>query len=261
MYDFHSDKDRYFQIQQTNCEEYIIPFIEAVCPIEPSSRVLEVGCGTSGVLSAFLQRGCQCVGVDLDAGSLEFAGKKLNDFIESGKLTLFSKDIYCIDAETELKGKFDIIILKDVIEHIHRQERLMAEMKSFLKPDGVIFFGFPPWQMPFGGHQQMCRNKFLSHLPYFHLLPMPLYKSILGAFHEGVESLAEIKETGISIERFEKIAKDTGYKIVNECHFFINPVYKYKFGMKVRKQLGIVRSIPYLRDLLTTSVFYLIRKN
>jgi SAM-dependent methyltransferase len=248
-------------MQQTNCEEYIIPFIEAVYPIKPDSRILEIGCGTAGVLSAFLKRECQSVGVDLNAYSVEFAGKKLNDFIKSGKLTLFLKDIYQIDVETELKGRFDIIVLKDVIEHIHNQERLMTEMKSFLKPDGVIFLGFPPWQMPFGGHQQMCQNKFLARLPYFHLLPMSLYKRILNIFHESLENLTEVKETGISIERFEKITKNTGYKIVNECHFLINPIYKYKFGMKVRKQVGIIRSVPYLRDFLTTGVFYLIRQN
>jgi len=28
MYDFHTDKKRYFQIQLENAEEYVIPFIE-----------------------------------------------------------------------------------------------------------------------------------------------------------------------------------------------------------------------------------------
>jgi 2-polyprenyl-3-methyl-5-hydroxy-6-metoxy-1,4-benzoquinol methylase len=64
-------------------------------------------------------------------------------------------------------------LLKDVIEHIHDQPKLIAWMKSYLAPNGTIFFGFPPWQMPFGGHQQLCRNKVLAKLPYYHLLPRP----------------------------------------------------------------------------------------
>jgi SAM-dependent methyltransferase len=261
MYDFHSDSDWYFQMQERNCEEYIIPFIEEVYPLKSDSRVLEIGCGTAGVLSAFLKRGCQGVGVDLDENSLKYGEQKLAEYVESGQLKLLSKDIYRVNPETEFNGKFDVVVLKDVIEHIHDQEKLITWMKSFLKPGGVIFFGFPPWQMPFGGHQQMCSSKILSHFPYLHLLPMPLYKGILNRFKEGVDSLVEIKETGISIECFEKTAKKTGYKILNTCHYFINPVYKYKFNLKVRKQPAIIQSIPYLRNFFTTSVFYLLQAN
>jgi 2-polyprenyl-3-methyl-5-hydroxy-6-metoxy-1,4-benzoquinol methylase len=151
--------------------------------------------------------------------------------------------------------------LKDVIEHIPHQERLMEKMKTLLLPGGVVFLGFPPWQMPFGGHQQICSSKILSRLPYFHLLPMPLYKAVLKAFGEVPDGLIDVKETGISIERFERIAKDAVYKIVDKDYYVINPIYKYKFNMKVRKQSKIIGSIPYLRNFLTTSVFYLIQTN
>ena len=80
------------------------------------------------------------------------------------------KDIYQVDIEKDLNGLFDIIVLKDVIEHIHDQAKLIGWMKNFLKPGGIVFFGFPPWYMPFGGHQQMCHSK-ISRLPYIHLLP------------------------------------------------------------------------------------------
>jgi SAM-dependent methyltransferase len=261
MYDFHSDSDWYFQIQERNSEEYVIPFIEEVYPLKPGSRVLEIGCGKAGVLSPFLKRGCWSVGVDFDENSLKYGGEKLAQYVESGQLKLLSKDIYLVNPETEFNGKFDVIVLKDVIEHIHDQERLITWIKSFLNPGGVVFFGFPPWQMPFGGHQQMCRNKILSHFPYLHLLPMPVYKGILTVFKEHVYSYVEIKETGISIERFEKTAKKAGYKILNKCHYFINPIYKYKFNLKVRKQPAIIQSIPYFRNFFTTSVYYLLQAN
>jgi len=261
MYDFHIDRDWYFQMQQTNCKEYVIPFIEKTYTLKPDARVLEIGCGTGGVLAAFLDRGYQGAGVDLSAYSLDFAKEKLAGYIQSGQLTIVLKDIYQIDPETELNGKFDLIILKDVIEHIPHQEQLMEKMKDLLLPGGAIYFGFPPWQMPFGGHQQMCHSKILSRLPYFHLLPMPVYKAILKAFGEIPDELVDIKKTGISIERFEKIAKKAGYKIIDKDYFVINPIYQYKFNMKVRKQSKIIGSIPYLRDFFTTSVFYLIQTN
>jgi SAM-dependent methyltransferase len=259
MYDFHTDSDWYYQMQKTNCSEYVIPFIEKTYTLKPNARILEIGCGTGGVLAAFLERGYQGAGVDIDPNSLNFAREKLADYIWSKQLIIVLKDIYQINPETELNGKFDLIILKDVIEHIPHQERLMEKMKDLLLPGGVIYFGFPPWQMPFGGHQQMCHSKILSRLPYFHLLPAPVYNAILKAFKEIPDELMDLKKTGISIERFEKITKDAGYKVIDKYYYFINPIYKYKFNMKVRKQSKIIGSIPYLRDFFTTSVFYLIQ--
>jgi len=259
MFDFHTDKKRYFEIQIENAEEYVIPFIEEKFTIKPGARVLEIGCGEGGVLSAFIKRDCIGVGVELHESRLELAGELLKNEIEQKKITFIAKDIYKV-TEEELGGRFDLIIMKDVIEHIHDQKKLLERLHDLLLPQGVIFFGFPPWQMPFGGHQQMCKSKLLSKLPYYHLLPKKLYKWVLMKFNEPTEDLLEIKDTGISIERFEKIIMQTNYKIIDKEHYLINPIYKYKFGLKARKQLPILKSIPYLRNYFTTCVYYLITK-
>jgi len=247
-------------MQKMVCEENIIPFIKNVYSFDKEATVLEIGCGTSGVLCAFLERGHRGVGVDLDGNSLDYARERLADYIDAKQLTLINNDIYSVDFETEFQGKFNVIVLKDVIEHIHNQEKLLIKMHSLLAPSGVIFLGFPPWQMPFGGHQQICRSKILSRLPYFHLLPMPAYKGVLKLFKEGT-GLCELKETGISIERLEKLAKKTGYQIANREFYFINPIYKHKFKLKERKQAAFISSLPYIRNYFTTAAFYLIKTN
>src|SRR5689334_18153176 len=145
MFEFHADRKRYFEIQQLNAEKYVIPFIEEKFRIQPGMRVLEIGCGEGGVLKAFINKGCEGVGVELDAPRIELAKEYLPDDIASGKLRLIAKDIYLVDVKEDLKGLFDIIILKDVIEHIHDQAKLIGWMKNFLKPGGIVFFGFPPW--------------------------------------------------------------------------------------------------------------------
>jgi hypothetical protein len=104
-------------------------------------------------------------------------------------------------------------------------------------------------------------KKVTSFLPYYHLLPTGIYKTILKLFGEPkgkIIELVEIKETGISIERFERIVKKSGYSIKNKTHFLINPIYKYKFGLKPRKQAGFITHLPYLRNFLTTCVYYTI---
>jgi SAM-dependent methyltransferase len=246
-------------MQIENTVEYLIPFVEEKFPVKAGMRILEIGCGEGGVLKAFIDRGCYGVGVELDESRLVNAREWLKEDIEKGKIRFISKDIYKTDVEEDLNGSFDIILLKDVIEHIHDQPKLIAWMKSYLAPNGTIFFGFPPWQMPFGGHQQLCRNKVLAKLPYYHLLPRPVYKWILQKAGEPWQDLVEIKDTGISIERFERIVKQCGYNIFHQRHYLINPIYKYKFGWKAKEQYGAVKALPYVRDYLTTCVYYLIQ--
>ncbi len=259
MFEFHKDRKRYFDIQVWNTEKYVIPFIEQTFPISPGMRVLEIGCGEGGVLKAFVNKGCTGVGVELEKGRIDNGTIWLADDIAAGRIRFVAKDIYQVDVETELGGSFDLIVLKDVIEHIHDQPRLIAWMKHFLTEQGAIFFGFPPWQMPFGGHQQLCRNKWLSKLPYYHLLPLPAYKAILQHYKEPVADLLEIRDTRISIERFERIAKQTGYEIDHRLHYLINPIYEWKFGWHAKAQLPVLRNIPYIRNYFTTCVYYLIK--
>ncbi|WP_276486017.1 class I SAM-dependent methyltransferase [Paraflavitalea pollutisoli] len=257
MFEFHADRKRYFDIQRDNTVRFVIPFIERGFTILPGQRVLEIGCGEAGVLFAFLERGCTGVGVEFDATRLVHAAQWTKDYVEAGKVKYIDKDIYKVEVE-ELGGKFDIIILKDVIEHIHDQPKLIAEMKRLLTPNGVIFFGFPPWQMPFGGHQQICKNKWLSKLPWYHLLPRGIYRYLLTRKNENVEEMMEIRDTQITIERFEKIVRQTGYRISAVTHYLINPIYEYKFGWKPRQQFAIIRHIPWVRNFVTTCVYYLI---
>ena len=198
LFEFHADRNRYFEIQLLNARQHVLPFIERVMPIHAGMRVLEIGCGEGGVLKAFLEKGCQGVGVELDVTRVEDANRFMQAELASGSLRIISKDIYQVEVESDLQGAFDLIILKDVIEHIHDQPKLIGWMKQYLKPTGAIFFGFPPWQMPFGGHQQICHSR-LSRLPYIHLLPRPLYRSLLRWKKEPVADLLEIRDTRISI--------------------------------------------------------------
>lgn len=260
MFEFHADKERYFNMQADNARSYVVPFVEAHTPILPGSRVLEIGCAEAGVLKAFIEKGAVAVGVELEESRLVLARAFMQTELEKGLIHFVSKDIYLVDAETELKGKFDVIVLKDVIEHIHDQQKLISWMKGLLRPKGVIFFGFPPWQMPFGGHQQLMSNKLLSKLPYFHLLPMGIYKWILKLGKQDVAAFAEIKDTGISIERFEKIVDRSGFKVVNKLHYLLNPIYTYKFGWKPLLQWKWVSAIPHFRNYFTTCVYYLIQE-
>jgi SAM-dependent methyltransferase len=262
MYEFHSDKTRYFDIQYRVTKDYILPFLKEYLPQKKWNRVLEIGCAEAGVLKCFLEEDSFCTGIELSLSRLETAEKFHADAVMEGRIEFVNRNIYDIDPVNDLGGLYDLVILKDVIEHIPGQKEFMNQLPSYLNEDGYIFFAFPPWQMPYGGHQQVCRNKFLSRLPYFHLLPKALYKLILkagGESNKTILDLMEVKETGISIERFEKYLEFNHLKIVAKKLYLFNPIYQYKFNIHPKVQSGLINKIPWVRDFLTSGCYYLVK--
>lgn len=260
MQERHTNRKKYFSEQIITVEKYVIPFIEEVKPLGKNTSVLEIGCGEGGNLVPFFNLGCErIVGIDILDNKINLA-KEFFGELEGGERTEFiCEDIYNIDDI----GQFDLIIMRDVIEHIHNQEKFMAFVKKFLKPDGRFFLGFPPWSNPFGGHQQICESKVLSKLPFFHLLPRFMYKGVLKMFgekKERIEGLLEVKDTGINTERFERILKAENYQKDKHVYYFINPNYETKFGLKPRVCWKLFSAIPYVRNFFVTANYYVISK-
>ena len=256
----HTDPFRYINEQIASTQKYILPFIQQAITIEPGMQVLEIGCGEAGNLKPFLDLGCICTGVDFSTHKIDRGKEFYSTHPLSQNLTLISEDIY---KTKDFQAKFDIIIVRDVIEHIHDQDKFLSMLKDLMAPNALAFFAFPPWQNPFGGHQQVCESKILSGLPYYHLLPIPLYKGILKLFGESegkIQTLLDIKETGISLERFEKLIYKNNYSLVFRILYLINPTYEVKFGLKPRKLASIFARIPYLRNFISTCGYYLIKK-
>ena len=255
----HKNKPQYFDEQALTTHNFVVPFISDLVKFDSETTVLEIGCAEAGNLKPFLDMGCKCTGIDISCGRIELAQEFYNNHPSRQNLTLICEDIYKVSPDK----KYDVIIMRDVIEHIPNQEEFMGFVKSFLKSDGKFFLAFPPWQNPFGGHQQVCKSKILSKLPWFHLFPNSFYTIILKAFGETegtINGLLEIKDTGISIDRFERILKHENYKTEKCVFWFINPNYQTKFGLKPRKQIKIITSIPWLRNFFTTAMYYVVSK-
>ncbi len=258
MQERHFHSDAYFEEQSYTSKNYVIPYIESIRKLVPGTTVLEIGCGEGGNLKPFLEMGCRVTGVDLLNLKIEKGKKIFQDHPDNSNLTLICSDIYEVGDNL---GRFDVIVMRDVLEHIHDQDRFLHYVKRFLKPGGLFFLGFPPWQNPFGGHQQMCQSRFLNKLPYFHLLPGKLYPGLMRLFGESesaIANLIEIRDTRITIEKFRRIIRRERYRVIREVFWFINPNYEIKFKLKPRKQLHLLSAIPYLRNYLITTCYYVI---
>ncbi|MFN3528681.1 MAG: class I SAM-dependent methyltransferase [Bacteroidia bacterium] len=263
-YDFHKDHAYYLAFLAENTRKSIIPFIVPHLAVPLSdARVLELGCGEGGNLRPFGEAGAHCTGIDLNAVKIEAGRELMADLVKTGRMELFAEDIFNADIERQFTGRYDLIILKDVIEHIPNKDKALLQMHKFLKEDGLLFIGWPPWRMPFGGHQQIAASGLLKKLPWFHLLPKSLYVGVLRMFNEPkevVEELAEIHDYRVSISLMNKLYKLCGFEIRAERHYLVNPIYEHKFGLKTREQWPIIRRTPWFRDFLTSSCYYLLGK-
>lgn len=251
------DRHQYFDELAATSRKYYVPYLSEYLRVGKGVNVLEIGCGEGGNLLPFAQAGCTVMGVDMAAGKIADARRFFAENDADGQF--LASDIFEVK---ELEGQFDLILCHDVIEHIHDKEEFMRRTRAYLRPEGMAFFAFPAWQMPFGGHQQMCRNRMLSRLPFFHLLPQGLYRRLLeygGETPETVSGLLEIKDTATSIGLFEQVIRNQGFKVVDRRLWLVNPHYEAKFGLRPRRLPDIVAALSWVRGFLSTSCFYLLR--
>ncbi len=258
MHERHTDRELYFREQAYTTRKHVIPFISGVMEITHSLSVLEIGCGEGGNLLPFLEAGCSRItGIDISESKIGNARRFYASIPDGEKVEFIAADIYnCGSA-----GKFDLVFMRDVLEHIHDQARFIAFVKNLLAPGGVLFIAFPPWNNPFGGHQQVCDSRILSKMPWIHLLPGPLYGFLLriaGESRARVEGLMEIKETGINLGRFFRIIKKEGFSVMQKSLWFINPNFEIKFGLRPRLLPGFIGRIPFLRNFLATTGYFII---
>ena len=260
MQERHINTEQYIAEQILTTEKYVLPYINNVLPISEKITVAEIGCGQGGNLTPFLEKGCKVIGIDISKSKIEKAHLFFSKHELKKNVTLIESDIY--DVNADVFENVDLVIMRDTLEHIPNQELFLQHLNKILKPKTKVFIGFPPWHMPFAGHQQVCKSKFLSKLPYFHLFPKPIYKSILKIFGEPDDcliSLLGIKETKLGVNKFRKIALKNNFQFLRQDLFLINPNYEIKFKLKPRI-LPKILNIPFIRDFFTSTYYSMIEK-
>ena len=87
------------------------------------------------------------------------------------------------------------------------------------------------------------------------------YRGYLRIFKEDpakIDELLSIKRSKMTPEKFERLCRETGFQIVERKLWLISPHYKAKFHLRpTRLRLGLDH-IPFLRNFLSTSCFYIV---
>lgn len=245
--------EKHFLEQIKYTKEFIIPYLkEHISPLK-NMNILEIGCAEAGLLSVFNELECKTTGIELSPYRAQFArDKNQNSKIIEGDIT--SEEIVPL-----INDKFDLIIMREVIEHLHRKENALANINKLLNKDGYLFISFPPRYSPFAGHQQIGRTK-LSKIPYLHLLPKSLLNKLTKKMNEREDFVDEIKlnySTGMAINRFEKLVTPFNYKIIKKDLYLFRPIYSQRYGVPIVKIPGI----PVIKEAISFGYEILLKKS
>ena len=114
---------------------------------KPGLRLLDVGCGTGGVL-ACLGNGVRPVGVDRSALALAHCRQR--------GLTA----VACAGAGALpfAPSSFDVVLLLDVLEHFADEQRLLAEVRALVRAGGHVLVSVPAFQFLWSEHDEILKH-------------------------------------------------------------------------------------------------------
>ena len=248
----------YWGYQYLLSRDVIVPELMKLGAFHPGDAVAEIGCGEAGVLEAFIEKGAlKPLGTDIATFRLDL-GKKIAD--ELGiNLTLTEHDILFGEPKEEWKSSYNLVLLRDVIEHLDDATLALQNIRKILKPGGFLYVTFPPYTSPYGGHQHLLQNT-LGKLPYVHLLPKSLFWKIIesGKLEQDREEVQRLHGIRLSVKKFLSAAEQAGYHIEHEEYYLLRPVFKMKFGLPTVK-LTPLKKLPLIKSVFSLEATYLLQ--
>ena len=267
--DRFSSYQNYAQYEYELAKRVIIPLLKRWGVEFGQKRLLDIGCGLGGGTIAFSQVGSTATGLDIRDDLV----REARSFARARKAnTTFVKGDVCSENIVKRIGKHEIVILRDVMEHIPKEKRnrLLSNITKILTEKGICFVSFPPYFSPFGGHQQHPRSV-ISFLPYVHLLPLAAELRLIylgrklrrristSEWNEFLDWRARIRKQKVTIASFESLASICSLDIARRELYLTRPAFSYRYGLPVAKNL-VFGKIPFMRDLTTTGALYLLRR-
>lgn len=249
----------YFGYQFGLGHDYVVPYLEESGMQLAGKNICEIGCGEAGVLAAIKDFGAaNVVGIDIRQEAIDRA-RVIFDALNL-KADFALHNITDEDTPPAWREAFDLVILRDVIEHLDETEQSLKHVMEFVKPGGHLYIVFPPYYSPYGAHQHLLKT-FWGRMPFLQLLPDSLFKPLTSkARHEiDVEEVARLRDIKLTIEDFRHSAENVGLEIVREELFFLRPVFKMKFGLPTVKA-NFLKHVPLLRELVALEASYLLKK-
>lgn len=256
--DLHPRTIRNVRMQYRLAQHTLIPWMESLRVLPPNAAVCEIGCAEGGVLAAYVDHGAtKALGTDIQEPLLRIISQP----VWSGlgyDITFTQHDVIYDDIPDDWKATFDVVLLRDVIEHLDDAGVALKNIARLLKPGGVVVVTFPPYTSPFGGHQQLLSTK-LGSLPFVHLLPWPLFRTIIrGGDPDNQEELERLHRIRCSASKVSDAAHRAGMDVISQRYFALRPVFRWKYQRPIPSfEVTSLRWLPLVKDLAMEVAFIL----
>jgi SAM-dependent methyltransferase len=244
--------EKHFYEQIEFSRSYLVPFLQKHIADFSRCKVLEIGCAEAGLLHVLQEMGVQTVGVELSVERVHVAKEK------NPHLDVRVGDITDKNLPEQLDEKFDLIVMREVIEHVSDRNAAFRNLYNLLNDDGLLYITFPSRFSPFAGHQQVGRS-ILRRVPYLHYWPAIILKPLGRLLKEHdylIKDVLNNYRIGLSLHRFERLCRKFGFTFLLRELYLIRPIYQQRFGWRPRKMPNIF----FVREFLVTGCECLLRK-
>jgi len=199
-------------------------------------RVADHGCG-EGYQSLALARkyDCRVLGIDTNETLLARAARLASDAGFSRPCVTFAPKV-----NGSMRGVCDVVISQNSFEHYGDPARVLAEMKSMLRPGGRILMTFGPlWFSPRGSHMG-----FFCRVPWLNLLfSEKTVMKVRARYRDDGALRYEDVESGLNrmtVRRFEKLVEAAGLR-------FERRRYRCVKGLPLGR-------LPWVRELVVNKI-------
>lgn len=206
-------------------------------------QIVDFGCGVGNQTTALARGGAKHVlGLDSNLRGLKKSAALALVYSVQDKVAFTDR------ITEDHKGKFDIVISQNSMEHFNDPVEIMAQMKSMVTPEGRILVSFgPPWFAPYGSHMY-----FFTKVPWVNIFfSEKTVMKVRSYFRNDGATKYEDVESGLNkmtVARFEQIINASGLDIVYQ---------KYECV----RDMDILSSLPIIRELFINHVSYVLKRS
>ncbi|MCU0330512.1 MAG: class I SAM-dependent methyltransferase [Candidatus Kapabacteria bacterium] len=241
-------------------EHTLIPWLRREGVLTDGASIAEIGCAEGGVLMACAEvTHGYALGTDIQGELLSLYSSDIARRVGLD-ITFTQHDVIYEDVPAEWEHRFEVVLLRDVLEHLDDTFVALRNIRRLLKPGGILLITFPPYTSAFGGHQQLLETA-AGKLPFVHMLPRPMFEQIIrGSSSINTDEVRRLASIRLSAERVRKAARREDYELVDERYFMLRPVFKWKYKEWIPTlDVTSIKHLPGIQQLAMEAAFLLRR--
>ena len=169
---------------------------------------------------------------------------------------------------------FDIVVSVNVLEHVDDLFHTLAESRRVLRPDGLMFFHFPPFYSPWGAHLEGWVNFPWPHVFFSDATLIEVARRIEQKRRRNIDYIPSAQVDWENARQLPDLNRTTAAQFVQlirsldltVVEFHMLPfgrhylVKRGPLGRGVLRVLKMLARLPWLQEVITTKMVFVLKK-